>query len=125
LACLILAVLTWIGCGGSSEFKATLKRANGGDATAQFELAQMYMLGKGTQQNDGEARKWCEKAAAKGLPAAQRVFGTMLRDAYGSQFRDIAKAREWLTKAAEQGDAEAKTELANTPLPPPVAPPKP
>ncbi len=116
---LVASMLLLAGCGGSSEFKSVRKRAEGGDAAAQLELAQMYMYGKGTKQDEAEARKWCEKAALKGLPVAQRIYGTMLRDAYGSQFRDIVKAREWLTKAAEQGDVEAKTELAATPLPAP------
>ena len=77
----------------------------------------MYMYGKGTKQNEVEARKWCEKAAKQGLPVAQRIYGTMLRDAYGSDYREIVQAREWLAKAAAQGDALAKTELASTPEP--------
>lgn len=115
LASLALALLLLAGCGGSPEFKSLKDRAEKGEAQAQLELAQAYMSGKGVKQSETEARKWCEKAAAKGLPAAQRIFGTMLRDAYGSPFRDIPKAREWLAKAAEQGDAQAKMELAATP----------
>lgn len=112
---LCLSLLILVACDGSPEFKSALKRAQAGDAQAQLELAQMYMHGKGTKQSETEARKWCEKAAAKGLPVAQRIYGTMLRDAYGAEVRDIPKAREWLTKAAEQGDAQAKAELAVTP----------
>ncbi|MFM8471766.1 MAG: tetratricopeptide repeat protein [Limisphaerales bacterium] len=112
---LCLSLLILVACGDSSEFKSALKRARADDAQAQLELAQMYMHGKGTKQSETEARKWCEKAAAKGLPVAQRIYGTMLRDAYGAEVRDIPKAREWLTKAAEQGDAQAKAELAVTP----------
>jgi TPR repeat protein len=78
----------------------------------------MYMQGKGTKPNDVEARKWCEKAANKGLPVAQRMYGMMLRDAYGAESRQIPKAREWLAKAAAQGDAVAKMELDQTPEPP-------
>jgi len=107
----------------SSELKSARRRAEAGDAKAQLEVAQMHMHGKGAKQDEAEARKWCEKAALQGLPAAQRIYGTMLRDAYGSPFRDIPKAREWLAKAAAQGDAEARTELAATPALPP-APPK-
>ncbi len=115
LASLALSLLLLMGCGGSSEFKSLKDKAEKGDAQAQLDLAQAYMSGKGVKQSETEARKWCEKAAAKGLPAAQRIYGTMLRDAYGSPFRDIPKAREWLAKAAEQGDAPAKAELAATP----------
>ena len=114
-----LALLLWAGCRGSSEFQTAQAKAKKGDAQAQLDLAKMYMFGKGAKQDEGEARKWIEKAAAQGIPAAQRIFGTMLRDAYGSDHRDIPKAREWLKKAADQGDAEAKAELANTPELPP------
>jgi uncharacterized protein len=108
----------------SSEYRSARRRAESGDAKAQLELAQMHMYGKGAKQDEAEARKWCEKAAQQGLPVAQRIYGTMLRDAYGSPFRDVAKAREWLAKAAAQGDAEAKSELAATPAVPPPAPKK-
>lgn len=120
LASLALGLLLFAGCGGSSEFKSATRRAKGGEAQAQLELAQMYMHGKGTKQDEAEARKWCEKAANQGLPAAQRIYGTMLRDAYGSPYRDIPKAREWLQKAADRGDAQAKVELAVTPNLPPT-----
>jgi TPR repeat protein len=118
--CLPLVIgLLLAGC-GNSEFKALKAKAAKGDPQAQLDLAKAYMYGKGTQQDEAEARKWCEKAANQGLPAAQRIFGTMLRDAYGSPFRDLGKAREWLAKAVAQGDAEAKLELAATPEPPPT-----
>lgn len=114
---LIAALLLVAGC-GSSEFRSAQKRAQAGEAQAQLELAQMYMYGKGTKQSEVEARKWCEKAANQGLPVAQRIYGTMLRDAYGAEIRQIPKAREWLAKAAAQGDAQAKMELDQTPEPP-------
>ena len=118
-----LALLFITGCGGSSELKGLRAKAAKGDAQAQFELAQMYLYGKGAKQDHAEAIKWAEQAAAKGLPAAQRVYGVMLRDGYGVD-RNIAKGREWLVKAAEQGDAEAKLELASTPVLPPASAPK-
>jgi len=117
VAVLAAVLLVVTGC-GSSEFRSTQKRAQAGEAQAQLDLAQMYMYGKGTKQNEVEARKWCEKAANQGLPVAQRIYGTMLRDAYGAEIRQIPKAREWLAKAAAQGDAVAKMELDQTPEPP-------
>jgi len=41
-----------------------------------------------------------------------------------AQAQNIAKGREWLVKAADQGDAEAKLELAATPVLPPASAPK-
>lgn len=124
LASLSVVLLVLAGCGGSSEFKTLQAKAKKGDAQAQFELAKMFMYGKGAKQDEVEARKWIEKAASQGVPAAQRIFGTMLRDAYGADHRDIPKAREWLKKAVDQGDAEAKAELAATPELPPASPAK-
>ncbi len=116
LAILTAGGLLMSGC-GSSEFKSAHKRAQAGEMQAQFDLSQMYMYGKGTKQSEVEARKWCEKAANQGLPAAMRIYGTMLRDAYGADHRNIAKAREWLAKAVAKGDTLAKAELDSTPEP--------
>lgn len=124
LTTLAVALLLLAGCGGSSELKTLKAKAEKGDAQAQLELAKMFMYGKGAKQDEVEARKWIERAASQGVPAAQRIFGTMLRDAYGANHRDIPKAREWLKKAADQGDAEAKAELAATPELPPATAPK-
>ena len=121
-SCFPLALALFLAGCGNSEFKALKAKAAKGDSQAQLDLAKAYMYGKGTKQDEAEARKWCEKAANQGLPAAQRIFGTMLRDAYGTPFRDLGKAREWLAKAAAQGDPEAKVELAATPEPPPASP---
>jgi TPR repeat protein len=123
LASLAVALLLLASC-GSSEFKTLQAKAKKGDPQAQLELAKVFMYGKGAKQNEVEARKWIEKAASQGVPAAQRIFGTMLRDAYGADHRDIPKAREWLKKAADQGDAEAKVELAATPELPTASQPK-
>ncbi|MEQ2005540.1 MAG: tetratricopeptide repeat protein [Limisphaerales bacterium] len=123
LAALSLSLLLLSGCGGSSGFKSLKAKAEKGDPQAQLELAQMHLYGKGAKQDHVEAIKWCEKAAAKGLPAAQRTYGVMLRDGYGVD-RNIAKGREWLAKAVEQGDAEAKVELAATPVLPAAGPPR-
>lgn len=123
LAALFLSLLLQMGCGGTSEFKSLKAKATKGDPQAQLELAQMHLYGKGAKQDHVEAIKWCEKAATKGLPAAQRIYGVMLRDGYGVD-RNIAKGREWLVKAVEQGDAEAKVELAATPVLPAASPPK-
>ena len=123
LPALSLSLLLLLGCGGSSEFKSLKAKANKGDPQAQLELAQMHLYGKGAKQDHAEAIKWCEKAAVKGLPAAQRIYGVMLRDGYGVD-RNIAKGRVWLLKAVEQGDAEAKVELAATPALPPATAPK-
>ncbi|MBQ6003089.1 MAG: SEL1-like repeat protein [Synergistaceae bacterium] len=51
-----------------------------------------------------------EKAATQSLPDAQYGLGIIYRDGRGVPQSD-EKAIEWFTKAAEQGDNDAKTEL--------------
>ena len=52
------------------EFKAAALRvkAEGGDATAQYNLAVCYERGNGTEKNVGEAMRWYEAATAKNNP---------------------------------------------------------
>ena len=61
------------------------KAAAQGDAVAQFNLGQMYRLGKGVPQTDDEAVKWYILAAQQGLEYAQRNLKLMHRDGRASQ----------------------------------------
>jgi hypothetical protein len=45
--------------------------AEQGDAFAQYNLGIPYRKGRGVQQDDVQARKWYEKAAAQGQAKAQ------------------------------------------------------
>ena len=65
--------------------KEWLQAAEQGDAVAQFNLAQMYRLGKGVPQTDAEAVKWYILAAQQGLEYAQRNLKLMHRDGRASQ----------------------------------------
>lgn len=107
-----VAVLILAGC-SSSEFKSAKKRAEAGEAQGQLDLGLLYLAGKGTRQSDAEGVKWCRKAADRGLPAAERVYGLLLRDGGASVQRKPAEGREWLEKAANKGDVVAQTELAS------------
>lgn len=47
-------------------------------ALAQFNLGIMFLNGRGVEQNDAEAARWCNKFAAdKGLAMAQHHMGTL------------------------------------------------
>lgn len=63
--------------------------------------------------SDGvQAAQWYEKAAKVELPLAMRRLGQLYAKGADNFPADKAKAREWLSKAADKGDAEAKKALA-------------
>jgi serine/threonine protein kinase len=91
-------------------FKACQRRAENGEAAAQYELGMMYAYGRGTARDATAARQWLGKAADAGHSAAQSRLGLML--ARGGVARDKAAAADWLRRAAEQNDAVAQFNLA-------------
>ena len=87
------------------------KAAEGGYATAQAGLGDMYSRGYGNVLNRDpiKAFEWWHKAAANGDTDAQLLLYKDYRNMFGSeQGHDKAKADEFLRKAAEGGNAEAQ-----------------
>lgn len=91
-------------------FKSCQKRAQDGDATAQYELGMMFAHGRGTKTDPAAALNWLEKAADQGHLTAQSRLGVMLARGAGVK-KDEAAASRWLRKAAEQGDVAAQFNL--------------
>lgn len=56
-----------------------LELAHGGSKTAQLMVGWMYQVGRGVEQNVGEARRWYKRAADAGSPAAQFYLGLLHR----------------------------------------------
>ena len=93
------------------EKLATLtKKAEAGDAVAQYNLGEMYYEGEGVPKDAAKALEWYQKAAAQGLAKAQYNLGEMYYEGEGVP-RDAAKAVGWLQKAAAQGNANAQYSL--------------
>lgn len=88
------------------EEKEIKRKAEMGDAGAQYELGMMYYEG-----DYAKAAKWWEKAAAQGNASAQGALGTMYANGLGVP-KDTAKAVELIQKGAVQGDADAQYNLA-------------
>jgi TPR repeat protein len=86
------------------------KKAEQGDANAQFQLGFRYDLGQGVTQDYKEAVKWYTKAAEQGSSAAQFNLGLMYYDGQGVT-QDYKEAVKWYTKAAEQGSSAAQFTL--------------
>src|SRR6266404_2734766 len=90
----------------SSDIAELLKKANSGDASAQFETGRAYETGNGVRENPEQAALWYRKAAEQGSPKAQNSLGVLYWSGNGVA-RDKKEAVQWYRKAARQGDANA------------------
>lgn len=92
------------------EFDAIVGMANDGFAPAQCLLGDVYLSGKGVQQDSQKAYEWFLKAAQQGDEKAQFRVGEMLNNGE-TGIKDSAEAVQWLLKSAEQGMAESQYAL--------------
>ncbi|MFD1704521.1 hypothetical protein ACFSCV_16055 [Methylopila henanensis] len=90
---------------------ATLRmRAVQGDPSAQLEIADRFLDGRGVPADAAAAARWLEKAAAQGLAPAQHRLGSMYEKGRGVP-RDILTARRWYEQAAASGNVRAMHNL--------------
>jgi TPR repeat protein len=76
------------------NFAQVKKAAEGADAKAKYELAEMYSDGKGVAQNFAEAAKWYRRAADAAHPEAEAAMGIIsLSKAVGLARDDEAAVR--------------------------------
>jgi TPR repeat protein len=94
----------------AKDFARVRVLADGGSASAQKYLGDMYRVGQGVPRTVAEALAWYRKAADQGYPAAQERLGFIYEDALGVP-RDYAKAIAWYLKAANLGDSTAQLSL--------------
>ena len=91
----------------STDVDHVTARANAGDAQAQL-LAGLRAL---TKNDNLEAAKWLERAAARGLPVAEYRLATLYAAGRGLP-ADKAKAFRWYLAAAQAGNRKAMSNLA-------------
>ncbi len=77
------------------------KRAEAGNAKAQFQLGELYKSGVEVEQNPNKAVQWFEKSADKGNVEAITELGTAYESGDGV-IPDKRKAMELWQKAAER-----------------------
>jgi TPR repeat protein len=95
------------------EIALLRKSAAQGNASAQFNLGNVYRLGRGSVAPDPvEAAKWYRKAAEQGHPYAQFSLGLALYTGDGVK-KDIAEAITWYRRSAEGGADKAQFNLGN------------
>ena len=86
----------------AQEASALLRHAatHFADPDAQYELARLYVDGRGVAKDLEEALRWFVAAADHGLPRAQASFGTMLVEGQGVP-KDVGRGLSWLTLARD------------------------
>ena len=107
---LFLLVIGFSGAVSGQDFEETKRLAEQGDATAQYNLGNMYDSGRVVPENDAEAVRWYRLAAEQGVAFAQSNLGSMYRTGDGVPENDVEAVR-WYRLSAEQGDATAQTNL--------------
>jgi hypothetical protein len=91
--------------------KEWLPLAREGDASAQFNIGQLYRLGRGVTKDYAKASQWYEKAAEQWHTAARHNLAVLYEKGLGVPV-DYAKAIEWYTRAANQDYGFAQFNLA-------------
>lgn len=88
------------------------RAAEGGYASAYYNLGLLYQEGVGVEKNSATALDWFRKAAERGHAPAQNNYGVLLQQGVRGQ-QDMAAALEWFRKAADQGYASAQANLGS------------
>ena len=98
----------------AATFHAALTAAQGGDASAQNSLGEIYEDGRGVGRSNEQAAVWYCKAAGQGNANAQYHLGLLSGRPKTKGIRgDPAQALAWLRKSAEQGNPQAQFMLAS------------
>ena len=103
----------------ADDTAAIRKKAESGDAAAQFELAQYYVSEARNARSERRAKRdwkqaveWYSRSAEQDYAKAQFILGRMYIVGDGVA-QDNSQGVDWQVKAAEQGLAEAQFEIGN------------
>ena len=101
------AVLTVLLSAQSVDFDALRRKAEAGDARAQFDLADAYSEGKGVAKDSAKGMEWLRRSSMQGYAGAQVVLGYMYQKGINME-KDPFEAAKWYKKAARQADQDPK-----------------
>jgi len=90
--------------------EAVRKRAEAGDADAQYRIGLRYHLGDGVPKDDSQAAQWYLRAADHGHVIAQGALGACYWAGRGVP-TDLSRAYFWSALAFAQGDDTSKSRL--------------
>lgn len=95
------------------DISAIMKKAEAGDAEAQFILGRCYQIGDDIEDDKEKSAFWMEKSAENGYAEAQFYLGAYYEKGYGVE-TNLKTALLWYQKSAEQGYAIAKYYLEHS-----------
>ena len=94
----------------SIEIQELVKRAESGDAKAQYDLGMDYYIGQSVRQDLTEAIKWLRKSSDQGNVEAANILAGRYANGEGVT-KNPVEATRLLRKTAEQGNAVGQREL--------------
>jgi TPR repeat protein len=92
------------------QFEATKAKAEKGNAQAQYNLGNCYLVGQGVVKDEVEAVKWYRIAADQNYVLAEDNLGICYAMGLGVAQDDV-EALKWWRKAAEQNCGDAQLSL--------------
>ena len=101
---LLVNALLWA---QAADFDALRRKAEAGDAKAQFDLADAYSEGKGIARDSAKGMEWLKRSALQGFAGAQVVLGYMYQNGINME-KDSSEAAKWYKKAARQAERDPK-----------------
>jgi TPR repeat protein len=94
----------------SGDPSTLLEAAQHGDPNAQFQMGELYMSGRGVEQDPAAAAEWYWAAADQGDAVAASNLGVLYANGWGVPQSDL-EAAELFRKAADAGDAGGENNL--------------
>lgn len=91
----------------TADFDALRRKAESGDAKAQFDLAAAYSEGNGVAKDSAKGMDWLRRSALQGYAGAQVVLGYMYQKGINIE-KDPSEAAKWYKKAANQSNKDPK-----------------
>lgn len=103
----LLIAMAALASAQTESFATLLKKAQAGDAKAQFDLASAFSQGTGVAKDPAKGIEWLKKSALQGYPGAEVVLGYMYQKGI-EMGKDPFEAAKWYKKAARQSDKDPK-----------------
>jgi TPR repeat protein len=93
-----------------TSIESLRKRAEQGDAEAQWDMGARYHNGQDVPQSDVQAARWFQRAADQGHVNAQSILGAYYWAGRGVP-RDLTQAYFWSAVALHHGDRDSEARL--------------
>jgi hypothetical protein len=94
------------------DFASVQRKAQGGDAIAQYNLAKDYIGGIGVARDPAQGLAWLVKSADQGYFGAEYALAYMYLNGAVKLPKDEHEAAKWFWKAAKQQNKASQDKLA-------------